>query len=558
MKKTLFALTSLYLLFTIHNSLVYADNAVLVKTIVGLDTIDIFGSAIASVDYNGDGKLDLVIGADPSRVVSPGHAYLYYGGAAFDSLYDGKYTGVFGRVGDYTGFGKAVSSAGDFNKDGYDDIVIGSPHYDLDGSSTGDDGRIYLYKGGPTPDTIPLWYLDTPYTYGAEFGYSVAGIGDLNKDGCGDIIAGAPIDIDPYQHDFTGAAYIFLGDSTNPDSGIDYELWGKRMSERFGYSVGSCDLNGDGWKDVLVGAQGIETIPADTTILGRVYVYLGGAVFDTTCDLYYQGRQKGAHFGRSISSGDFNNDGYEDIIVGEYGYNSNTGRAYIYLGGATPDTVPDLILNGEQAGCFGYQVCGAGDLNGDSIDDYIVSAPWHSTAIDSFAGRVYVYYGGTILDTLPDVVITGWQYKDRIGRTISALGDINNDGKREYAILKWIRLSSEFLKILVYQINVNGVEGNNEGLIMNKLSLFQNQPNPFKNRTTISYKLPKPVNANLSIYNITGQRVKTLVNGIKPAGEYNVFWDGRNDNGELSPNGVYFYTLKANNYLTTKKAILLK
>ena len=532
----------------------YADTAVLVKTIIGPDTVTFFGNSIGVGDFNADGGIDMIIGASDlsGSIGSPGWAYMYYGGSVFDSLWDVQYHGVQGGAGDWTAYGSAVSSAGDFYSDGYTDIVIGSPGYDAPNSN----GRVYLYKGGPEADTVPLW-VRTGASF-AGLGYAVHCLGDLDMDGCSDIIAGAPGNYLVGGHD--GNAYIYLGDSTiaGADSVPDYELWGAgdRTNENFGCSFTSGDINGDSWPDVIVGAPGSST---DTSICGRVYAFFGSSSFDTNYDLFFEGRQKTAFFGRSISHGDFNNDGYEDVIVGEYGYNSNTGRAYIYLGGASPDTVPDLILNGEQTGeSFGYQVCGAGDLNGDSIDDYIISAPWHTTATDSFAGKIYLYYGGTALDTLPDVVITGWDYKDRIGRTISALGDINNDGKREFAILKWIRLSSEYLKILVYQINVNGVEGNNEGLIMNKLLLFQNQPNPFKNRTTISYKLPKSVTANLSIYNITGQRVKTLVNGIKPAGEYNVYWDGRNDNGELSPNGVYFYTLKINNYLTTKKAILLK
>ena len=558
MKNKLFAIIFLFSSLTIHYSQAHADNAVLVKTLVGLDTVDAFGSAIASCDYNGDGKLDLVIGADPWRqAVTPGHAYLYFGGAAFDSLYDGKYTGVFGRVGDYTGFGKAVSSAGDFNKDGYDDIVIGSPHYDDSLSSTWDDGRIYLYLGGSTVDTIPLWYKNHPHGDGAEFGFSVANIGDLNKDGCSDIIAGAPIDFKGGS--MPGAAYIFLGDSINPDSGIDYELWGLRDSDFFGYSVGSCDLNGDGWQDVLVGAQGIETIPADTTILGRVYVYLGGAVFDTTCDLYYQGRQKGAHFGRSISSGDFNNDGYEDVIVGEAWYDSSRGRAYIYLGGASPDTVPDLVLDGEQAGnCFGYQVVN-GDYNNDGKDDYLISAPWYNTPLDSFAGRIYIYYNDTLLNNNPDIIITGEQYKDRIGKYVNYLGDVNNDNKNEISFPLWRRVSATLeTKVLIYNINVTGVEGHSETISSNYKDLLNIAPNPFKQFTQLKYQLLGERFVSLNIYNISGQLIKTIVNKMQPSGIYTIRWYGDTENGSKASSGVYFCKLFINNQTTTQKLILIK
>ena len=540
-------------------SLAHADNAVLVKTIVGPDTLTSFGSAMATIkDFNGDGGIDLLIGAKDrsGSIGSPGWAYMYYGGSVYDSLWDVQYHGVQGRVGDYTGFGKAVSSAGAFNKDGYDDIVIGSPHYDDSLSSTWDDGRIYLYKGGPTPDTIPLWYKNHPHGDGAEFGYSVACLGDINKDGCSDIITGSPIDFKGGS--MPGAAYIFLGDSINPDSGIDYELWGLRDDDFFGYSVGSCDLNGDGWKDVLVGAQGIETIPADTTILGRVYVYLGGAVFDTTCDLYYQGRQKGAHFGRSISSGDFNHDGYEDVIVGEYGYNNNTGRAYIYLGGASPDTVPDLILSGTQTGeSFGYKVCGVGDLNDDSIDDYVASSPYYPAGSTTYMGKVLIYYGSSTLDTVPDMSISDKDSNSYFGYSIAGCGDINLDGKNEFA-LSDVGFYGNLKKVFIYNVDVNGIVGNENNINLTKLYLSQNAPNPFKHKTAINCQLPNAGQMNICMFNITGQLVRTLVKEAKAAGSYKIFWDGKNNNGEALPNGIYLYRLMTNNFTIIKKAILIK
>jgi hypothetical protein len=534
--------------------LVHADTAVLVKTIVGPDTLTIFGASIAPVrNFRGTGEVDLLIGAyDRSGSIgSPGWAYMYYGGSLLDSLWDVQYRGEQGRVGDWTGYGQAVSSAGDFNGDGYEDIIIGSPHYDDPASSTGDDGRIYLYKGGPTPDTIPLWHLDTPHTYGATFGYSVACIGDLNKDGCGDIIAGAPNDIGPYGQGFTGGAYIFLGDSTNPNSIIDYELYGRSNQEGFGWRVnGLGDINGDSYPEITVGSPGGY---------GKVYIYSGNSPFDTTCDYLLQGRYDNGRFGQSISHGDFNNDGYEDVIVGEYGYNNNTGRAYIYLGGASPDTVPDLILNGTKTGeCFGYQVCGARDLNGDSIDDWIISAPWHTNATDSFAGRIIIYYGKTLLDTAIALSFTGNYYKSRIGTNVSSLADINNDSKNEFTV-KWGSSASGLpSNIKIYQIDVNGVAG--QGTDENKIKdiYIKCYPNPFSERTRFTYKLPNDGYIKLSIYNITGQLVKTIEKGFKKVGNYEIEWSGTGDNGLKLNSGIYFYRIDSGGFSITKKMVLLK
>lgn len=552
MKKTV-TIILLLACFTIPP--VYSDTAVLVKTIVGPDTLTIFGASIAPVkNFRGTNEIDLLIGAyDRSGSIgSPGWAYMYYGGGSFDSLWDVQYRGEQGGAGDWTAYGKAVSSAGDFCADGYTDIVVGSPGYDAPNSN----GRVYVYKGGAIPDTVPLWALT-----GAAFaglGSAVHCLGDLDHDECSDIIAGAPGEYKAGGYD--GAAYIYLGDSTVvvADSIIDYVLFGAgdRNNENFGSSLTSGDFNDDGWVDVIVGAPGS---PTDTSICGRVYVFYGGTGFDANHDLFFDGRQKTAFFGQSISHGDFNNDGYEDVIVGEYGYNSNTGRAYIYLGGASPDTVPDLILNGEQTGsCFGYQVCGAGDLNGDSIDDWLVAAPWYTTPTDSFAGKVNVYFGKVALDTILSATITGNYYKSRIGTNVTSLADINNDGNNEFSVKWGSPVNGIPSNIKIYKIGANGITGYPEEKNKIKYIKANCYPNPFFSKTVINFQVPKDSDIRLGIYNIVGQLVKTLDRGFKKADDYKVEWDGTGDDGKRLNNGIYFYKLNINNQTIINKLILIK
>ena len=99
---------------------------------------------------------------------------------------------------------------------------------------------------------------------------------------------------------------------------------------------------------------------------------------------------------------------------------------------------------------------------------------------------------------------------------------------------------------------------NDEIIFPSYNTLNQNYPNPFNPETTISYQLPKNSEVELSIYNIKGQKVKTLVHEVLPAGEHAIIWDGRNSNGNRVSSGIYFYKLEAGDYQKVKKMILLR
>ncbi|MBN2829892.1 MAG: M6 family metalloprotease domain-containing protein [Candidatus Cloacimonetes bacterium] len=88
--------------------------------------------------------------------------------------------------------------------------------------------------------------------------------------------------------------------------------------------------------------------------------------------------------------------------------------------------------------------------------------------------------------------------------------------------------------------------------------LLTNYPNPFNPETSIAYNLNTSSNVELSIYNILGKKVKTLVNSTQPAGNHNIIWNGSDDNGNALSSGVYFYKLQAGTYTKTRKMILIK
>ncbi|MCP4710839.1 MAG: hypothetical protein GY869_19635, partial [Planctomycetes bacterium] len=174
----------------------------------------------------------------------------------------------------------------------------------------------------------------------SNFGYCVAKAGDVNNDGFDDVIIGAY----RYNRD-TGRSYIYYGD-VSMDNTADVTLDGEGIYNFFGYSVsGAGDVNNDGYDDVIVGAYGYNNL------IGRSYIYYGGAAMDNTADVTLDGEGPGNHFGISVSgAGDVNNDGYDDVIVGAWRYNSDTGRSYIYYGGAAMDNTADVTLDGEGPG----------------------------------------------------------------------------------------------------------------------------------------------------------------------------------------------------------------
>jgi hypothetical protein len=217
----------------------------------------------------------------------------------------------------------------------------------------------------------------------------------------------------------TGRAYVYYG-GVSMDTTADVTMTGEGTNNFIGRSVaGAGDVNNDGYDDVIVGA----TFYSSYT--GRAYVYYGGVSMDNTADVTMTGEGTNNYFGDSISgTGDVNNDGYDDVIIGAYGHSSFTGRAYVYYGGVSMDTTADVTMDGSASSYFGYSVSIAGDVNGDSYDDVIVSVYTYS----SYTGRAYVYYGGSSMDTTADVTMTGEGTNNFFGRPVAGAGDVNNDG----------------------------------------------------------------------------------------------------------------------------------
>jgi hypothetical protein len=270
-------------------------------------------------------------------------------------------------------------------------------------------------------------------------------------------------------------------------------------------------------------------------------------------------------FGVSVSTaGDVNGDGYGDVIVGARLNSAGgmfAGRSYIYFGDRLMDNIADVTMTGEAAfDYFGRSVSTAGDVNKDGYCDVIVGAYCNYPG-ETDAGSAYIYFGGNAMDNTSDVIMSGETTGDAFGSSVSTAGDVNKDGYCDVLVGAYGNDAGRAHIYLIYQ-SVNYVDVD---IIINNYSLKQNYPNPFNPSTKIRFTI-SPARTELyaggdlrftilKVYDVLGNEVATLVNEEKPAGNYEVEFSI--NNLQLT-SGVYFYRLKAGEYLETKKMILLK
>ncbi len=351
-------------------------------TAVGESASNQFGWSVATAgDVNGDDYSDLIVAAPMfNQFAGWGKVYLYLGGASGLAA-----TPAWTRTGlDNDGLGYSVASAGDVNGDGKADVVIGSMAYSVHR------GRAQLFLGAASGlSATPSWTKPGEQLQD-EFGGSVASAGDVNEDGYADVVIGAA-GYPGGSSEFplgNGRAYLFLGGAGGLSATASWTATGERQSANFGISVASAgDVNADGNADVIVGAH-------QMTGGGRAYLYFGGANgLPAAASWTAGGGALGSYFGCSVASaGDVNHDGYSDTVIGDYGNSTDRGKAYVYLGGASgPPAVASWTAVGEVTlQRFGGSVASAGDVNGDGYADVVVGAYRYVNN----TGKAYLYLGG--------------------------------------------------------------------------------------------------------------------------------------------------------------------
>ncbi|MFC1604810.1 ankyrin repeat domain-containing protein [Planctomycetota bacterium] len=209
-------------------------------------------------------------------------------------------------------------------------------------------------------------------------------------------------------------------ESTVPDMIFDGE-----PNSAFGIRIACGDVDGDGYDDIVVGGMTYDNER------GRAYLFYGGPDIDTTCDLILDGEKEGDWFGSTVSCGDIDNDGYDDIVIGAPRYKNQRGRAYLYWGSKrnSMDANPDKIFDGEAEEGASFSR-GQGpviyDIDNDGYRDIIFSS---YRGRGKRIGRAYLYYGNKkeLMDASYDLIFTGENNGDHFGFMIGC-GDVDNDG----------------------------------------------------------------------------------------------------------------------------------
>ncbi|MBE0686418.1 MAG: FG-GAP repeat protein [Anaerolineaceae bacterium] len=346
-----------------------------------------------------------------------------------------------------TRMGSAVSSAGDVNGDGLDDVLVGAEKFEITEYREG--ASFIFYNTGSGLLNFPNWSMGGGQQ-GAMFGNALSGLGRVNNDRFDDIAVGASdynlMDGDTVIKSKVGAVYAYYGEGTfSSKTSADWSFIGDQIDARLGSSVnGLGDLNKDGYADLIVGAPYYDENELSNN--GKAYIFFGSEDgLGTDPGWTAIGNNNAALFGSSAASaGDVNGDGWNDVIIGapRPGIISNPQIGYVYV---FYNSASGLSLtpswsetNGFEGAWFGATVAGLGDVNRDGYDDVLVGAPFTKVTIDGLeqpAGCIYLYLGSPSgLKASPAWIRCGTTIGGKFGHSVAAAGDINQDSCDDFLV----------------------------------------------------------------------------------------------------------------------------
>ncbi len=459
------------------------------------------GQSVATGDFNGDGVQDILVGAvyadrpDGKVWDNPGNAYVILGSRTLPGVIDLATGGAAMTIlgddrDDHLG---TPAAAGDFNGDGYDDVVVAARNADGPGAGSclpygiGDRceaGVVYIVFGSAglsgTVDTRSAQQGVT--IYGADAGDLLPGsiaVGDVNHDGIDDLLLGTVDAGGPANARSKGGdAYVIFGSPTLggvidlASTPANVTIYGAEAGDKLGYGLASGDFNGDGTDDILVTAQWADGPGNVRSLAGEAYVIFGSrtlpAVIDIAAapqDFTIYGIEPQDKVGNA-AAGDLNGDGVDDVLVvaseadGALNAKLQAGDAYAVFGPLQHGGVVDIGLSQQDLTIYGADkndklaqqayALAVGDFNGDGADDILAGStaadgpgtgacPDGGTGDRCTAGDAYVIFGRPTLSGTIDlaslqggVTIYGGTKDDQLGP--AAAGDVNGDGTDEVLV----------------------------------------------------------------------------------------------------------------------------
>jgi hypothetical protein len=529
----------------------------------------------AAGDVNGDGFADVLVGAPrfDNGQLDEGRAFMYAGsgaGLATTPLW----TAESNQAGSL--FGSAVASAGDVNRNGFTDVLVGAPAF-TNGETA--EGRAFLYlssAGGPA--TTPVWTGES-HQANAGFGGAVSTAGDMNGDGFSDFAVGAKDYV--LQASPRGRVYVFLGTATGipPTPTI---LDGNSINGHFGQALNPAgDLNQDGYSDLIAGAdvyfyQNFAPPQGGAEGGGEncgAVVFNGSASGIELSPAWAEGIDLSAsRFGASVSgAGDVDGDGFADVVIGEPGFdNAQTDQGRIWSYGNASDGLPRIPRMAQADDSAPIAILGRSSSPTAFLLKTLGRTP-------GGRGRVRIQHEVKLSNVLFDGsgVVSGALAMSgapgtggsTVPLTIGASG-LNPGGLYHWRLRvatdspyfphsRWLWAPDNAVTEADVRMSATtGIEVAQAPPAAGYLGA--SVPNPFTVATEIAYAIPHAARLEVGVYDVSGRKVAILAQGTMPSGRHMVRWDGRDGAGRSLPAGVYFVRLDLPGHEEARKIVLAR
>ena len=431
--------------------------------------------SLVSADFNNDNALDIAITINNDAIQNPLAIFMNDGSGIISTSADSLYANANYPAG---------VAAADFNNDNNIDLAYTIPN---DSSFA-----ILMGNGDGTFSTAVSYKVSTEIW--------ILAVSDFNNDNNSDIVVASRY------------GFMFVSNGNGDGSfnvPVEYNSGGTSTD------IEADDLNGDGFNDIIVGVGNTASL--------SVFLNDGNSGFPVRSS-YYTYRTPGV-----VETCYFNSDTIPDIIVGSGSWN------YDNLMLMSGDTSGSFTLADTISPCSNISDISVGDYNADGYIDVLVG---DNNGLYIVRGSSSGYFAG--FDT---IAYEAGNYRARCVKS----GDINSDGKADLIIARDNKIS------IYYGLESSANSMPKKINLPESFKLYQNYPNPFNPKTVISYKLPVTSEVNLSVLNVRGQKVATLISKTQGAGNYKVDWNI----GGLS-SGSYYFKLTVGNKVKIRKMIILK